>query len=635
MPKKSEASIKLLFAAIEDGTVKPDSETGYREVCEKVPAIALACKDTQWRDNFVTWWCRYKNKHNANRAIQPLPPVEEQEPSPPVPESEVKIPPEAPIKDADRPPAYKPPKKRYPNHPRPKPAPSPERVRKKKTEVEQYEEDCFNLFGFVAEETPKKSSPKKSSPPPKKTSPPPKKSSPSPKKTPAAKIPVETVESESPPESPSPAKSTPAFSPPKKTARTSATPPDFATTVPKTKSPEQVIMDALTPEEKAYELIERMPMPPEQFTLDVGGRHGVEVFKYPWPDTKNVMNITYIVPGAKQARVIDGKYIHVTFERGQVMVGLVERMSHIFQDKLSNPIVARNFTSFAGIVEYATMNKAHSRTVSIAHVLSLLIALFSLLFFLALQIVGVIQINEFEAQEDFVPTLWDSELGIDGEKVGGGVFPLGPNGEPSLMFTIRDKKKPRSQTMTQKPAGYGNTGYQPSPGGFASPSRSFGQSTYGHAAYGQEFQQSPYRQPPGQMSPFRQPAYGQPQQPQRDPEMAALQRQVGHLTSLLHNLSVHQQQSTAIVPSPRNQNSGGGNVPTVPVVNRGGHMPPVVNANHAQGQPQQLSPMGGSPGSWHTAPGPSNDSDATHQTANGNGVFPNGGGGPNKRGRSS
>ena len=239
-----------------------------------------------------------------------------------------------------------------------------------------------------------------------------------------------------------------------------------------------------------------------------------------------------------------------------------------------------------------------------------------------------------------MPSLWDSEMGIDGERVGGGVFPLGPNGEPCLMFTIRDKKKPRSQTMTQKPVGYG--GYQPSPGGFGSPARSIGQSTYGHPGYGQEFQQSQFRHPQ-QMSPFR-PNYGQPQQqPQRDPEVAALSMQVGALTKMLQNLAVNQQQnqqpSTAIVPSPQNQNSGGaggfGGGNAVPVVNRnGGPMPPVVNApsiHGAQGQPQQLSPMGGSPGSWHTASGPTNDSDATHQTGNGN----IGSGGPNKRGRSS
>lgn len=340
MPNKNEEEIKELLRCVKEGIVTTGPEFGYKQVCDVVPCIRKKCqKDSRWRDLFISWWCRYKNRENAKQSIVPFEDLSEEEPDPVVPVTAKRRGVRPPIvEECDQPRPYKPPKQRVENQPLPKPAPSPPSPERPKYDfsnchfsevdctaqlLKQEREYLSDLFGPSSPASASNSHATRATKSP-------------------AKSPAKSAKSPDKSRATSPAKSSAA-----------------------TLSPEQKIMSTLTPEEKAYALISYLKSAPETFPLEMGGAHGIDYWKFPWACTQNVLHVSYFIEGASSAWVEDGHTIHVEFPRRLYLRGIEKAFKFIFRDKLTNPTIIANFNQFVKFLENAIKTTATRDTVSI------------------------------------------------------------------------------------------------------------------------------------------------------------------------------------------------------------------------------------------------------------------------------
>ena len=398
MPRTTDPEIKELIDAVNAGTFSAGKEVGYQQVCDHFPAIARKCgRSSQYRDNFIAWWCKYKKKLNAYKRLEPLPPpAAAKDPDPPVlpdPICPTRRPyPETEVPDKERPKHYKPPKKRVKNHPIPEPAPSPEPQVPEEEEPQFFFPDSLWNVAPAADSTPAAKpaarTPTKPTAPVVKPTPAAKPAARTPT-TPAARTPAKptTPAARTPVKPTTPvAKPTPAAKPPasakpispaiKSPPKTQRAPPvsSVHTTLVTKRPPRSPIMDTLTPEEKAFQLIAEQTVIPDHIDLDGEGGYGVEWYKVPWPDANGTMHVTYMVKGATKASIqAGGEVIHVTFPRGAVSEQVVQEIERRFADKLTNPNIRKSFDCFVAMFRKKLEMQAFRRTVSFIDVICLLI----------------------------------------------------------------------------------------------------------------------------------------------------------------------------------------------------------------------------------------------------------------------
>ena len=346
--------------AIELGLISTGPEVGYQQCLDVCPLLAEACNDITYNKRFQTWWCKYKKKVNAKRALENLP-AEQTQPAanPPVPPSTDDpdwnpSPSDNPFPEKKRPPAKKGPKKPVQNQPRPAPAPSPVPTTEKfdfsnvdwdtVVQVEEvdrtkeYEEqeaaynELFRSSTPVAATKPK--SPAKKPPTPVAATKP---------KSPAKKPPTPVAAPKKPP--------TPVAAKPKSPAKNNPSSPDTMT----------------SNTDRALNLLNEQTAPPPEFSLD-DPNCGIEWYKVPFP-VGDTLVMQYFIHGASEPRIEtigDEKFIEVEFPRGSFPY-LTQAMQHHpdFQERMTNPAVNKTFKKeFGPMVGSFTNQGLYRRTVS-------------------------------------------------------------------------------------------------------------------------------------------------------------------------------------------------------------------------------------------------------------------------------